>query len=305
MTLQVLEIPEDVGQLADWLETRLLGLELGELVAELSAVHPAAAAATDSLEDVLGDQVERILVGGLKALPPESVKHFLVRPRLLLELQERVFVEGGPYWERVAAPAPEVEELIERGWRGLEEKLGNTEAAAEEEPATIPLPRRASWFARPWLVSLATAAAVLLGVFVYQHFAPPPAGTANLTAWGWNRTDALPQNVPAREYLDKLADEAGEWFAHRPEGDDRVALARSLAELREGCSVLILSDHDPLSKKTRDELVERCHKWAKQFDAQLAALEAGKDVGEVRKQTDATVQKLTAWLREEAEKAAA
>jgi hypothetical protein len=304
MTLQVLDIPEDVGQLAEWLETKLLGLELGELVAELSAVHPDTAAAADSLEEVLGDQVERILVGGLKALPPESVRQFLVRPRLLLELQERVFVEGGRSWERVAAPAPEVEELIERGWRGLEEKLGNTETAAEEEPATLPLPRKVSWFARPWLVSLATAAAVLVGILVYQHYVPP-AGTANLNAWGWNRPGALRQNVSAGEYLDRLADEAEEWFTHRPEGDDPVALARSLAELREGCSVLILSGHDPLPKATRDELVKRCRKWAGQFDAQLAALEDGKDIGEVRKQTDATVRKLTAWLREEAKKAAA
>jgi hypothetical protein len=303
MTLQVLEIPEDVGQLADWLEARLAGLELGELVAELSAVHPDSAARPASLEDVLGDQVERVLLGGLKVLPPAGLKQFLVRPRLLLELQERVFIEGGPYWERVGGPAPEVDELIERGWRGLEEKLGGAGDAAAERPATIPLPRRPSWLARPWVVSLATAAAVLLGVFLYQH-AVPPERPAAATAWGWTRPDALPQDLPAGAYLDRLADEADEWFKQRP--DDRVALARRLAELREGCSVLILSQHEPLDAKTRDELVQRCRKWAKQFDDQLAALEAGTEpAGAVRAKTDKTVRTLVGWLREEAKKAAA
>jgi hypothetical protein len=304
MTLQALDIPEDQGQLAEWLEAKLLGLELGELVAELAAVHPASANAAASLEDVLGDQLERVLVGGLKTLQPDTLKQLLVRPLLLLELQERVCIEGGPYWERIGQAVPEVEELVERGWQGLGEKLAGGESLPEEEPATIPLPRRVSWFARPWVVSLATAAAVLLGVFVYQHYVPTePQGTP--TAWGWNRPDALPQNVPAHEYLNKLADEADEWFRQRREGGDAVLLAQRLAELREGCAVLILSEHDPLPVKTRDELLKRCRNWAKQFNDQLAKLEAGANPDEVRKQTDETVETLIKWLRGEAEKVAA
>jgi hypothetical protein len=150
-------------------------------------------------------------------------------------------------------------------------------------------------------VSLATAAAVLLGVFVYQHY-HQPAQQEVATGWGWTRTDPPPQDMPARAYLDKLADRANEWFAKRP--DDPVALARRLAEMREGCSVLILSQHEPLDKKTRDELVERCKKWAGQFDQQLTSLEGGASPEEVRKQTDETVNSLIKWLRDEAKKAA-
>jgi hypothetical protein len=143
-------------------------------------------------------------------------------------------------------------------------------------------------------------------VFVYQHYVPPPTPThpETTTAWGWNQPGALPQDGPADEYLETLATLAKEWFARRPEGNDRLALARLLAELREGCSVLILSPHKPLDAKTRAELVRRCHKWANQFADQLAELEAGDDVAAVREKTDKTVQTLIGWLREEAKKSA-
>jgi hypothetical protein len=258
----------------------------------------------------VGEQLAHVLVSGLRVLRPDLLRRFLVQPGLLLDLQERVVIEGGPYWERVAQLSPEMENLIERGWHGISEKLGNaatdTPAATDDEPpATVPLrPRSASWFTRPWLVSLATAAAVLLGVFVYQHY-HQPAQPEVATAWGWNRSDALPRDVPAQAYLNRLADEANEWFAQRPEGNDAVALAQRLAEMREGCSVLILSQHHPLDETTSKELVERCKKWAGQFDQQLTALEGGAKPEAVREQTDNTVRTLIKWLRNEAEKAAA
>jgi hypothetical protein len=108
----------------------------------------------------------------------------------------------------------------------------------------------------------------------------------------------LPQDLPPAAYLDRLADAAADWFRARP--DEPIALARRLAELREGCSVLILSEHRPLSPEDRTWLVERCRSWAAKLDAHLTAVEAGEDPAKVRAAADETVNRLIAALRERA-----
>src|SRR5207253_3173371 len=106
-------------------------------------------------------------------------------------------------------------------------------------------------------------------------------------AWGWSRPGALPGDVPAPAYLDRLADAAAEWFARRP--DEPLALARRIAEFRQGCSVLILAEHKPLSAEDRRWLVVRCRAWAGALDRHLAAVEAGRDPARVRTEVDETV----------------
>ena len=91
--------------------------------------------------------------------------------------------------------------------------------------------------------------------------------------WGWNRPGALPQDLGPGEYLNRIADAAAEWFNQRPEGP--IDLARRLGELRQGCSVLILSPHKPLSAQDRTWLVEKCRAWAAKLDAHLVSLEGG------------------------------
>jgi hypothetical protein len=146
-------------------------------------------------------------------------------------------------------------------------------------------------------VSLATAA-VLLGVVLVtlwrsQH---PGAGVAASAGWGWSRPGALPQDLPRGDYLDRLAEGAEEWFHQRP--DEPLALARRMAEFRQGCSVLILSPHRPLPAEDRAWLVAKCRGWAAKFDAHLAAVEAGKAPQIVRDQADANVEAIVTALRD-------
>ena len=53
--------------------------------------------------------------------------------------------------------------------------------------------------------------------------------------------------------------------------DDPIDLARRIGEFRQGCSVLILSPHKPLSGQDRAWLVGKCRAWAAKLDAHLAA----------------------------------
>src|SRR4051794_38469755 len=101
MTLHALDIPEDLAELTVWLERHLVGLELGELVAELSAVHPVPLEPVSSVWALLRDRLGAVLDGGLATVPPEVVKRLLLQPVLLFELQELVLEKGGDYWDRV------------------------------------------------------------------------------------------------------------------------------------------------------------------------------------------------------------
>jgi hypothetical protein len=107
----------------------------------------------------------------------------------------------------------------------------------------------------------------------------------------------LQDGAPAA-YFHRLAETAGEWFDARP--TDAAGLARRLGELRQGCSSLILADHQGLSAADQAWLVERCRTWAAKFDAQRTAIEGGADPAAVRAEADETVRKLMTALRERA-----
>ena len=69
-----------------------------------------------------------------------------------------------------------------------------------------------------------------------------------------------------------LPSAASDWFKKRPE--EPAAVAKRITEFRQGCSMLILAKHAPLSPEDRQWLVERCRLWARKLDDHLVALEA-------------------------------
>jgi hypothetical protein len=156
---------------------------------------------------------------------------------------------------------------------------------------------------RPWFVSLATAALVLIAVGTWRAMSPPAPVVvqARVTPWGWQRPGVIAGDVNRQAYLNRLADAAEEWFAKRPA--TASALADRLTELRRGCTTLILADHPPLTPADRQWLVQKCRGWATVIDGHLAALEAGKPTDQVETDADATVRKLSHALREKAKEA--
>ncbi len=142
-----------------------------------------------------------------------------------------------------------------------------------------------------------TVAAVVLVMLGVQHMNPQPPQPMR-AAWGWNRADALPSGVTASAYLEALAQGGEQWFNKRP--PDAASLAQRIGEIRQGCSGLILAEHQPLSTADRQWLIGKCREWAAKFDEQLVALEAGGDPQDVLAAMDATVSKLVQALRERA-----
>jgi hypothetical protein len=276
MRVIALEIPDEPSELPAWLERQLVGSRLGRLVAELEAVHGVDDRG-DRLDDLLGDHRDAVRQRGLAALPREAIGALLRRPRLLLELQERMLLSGGAHWQRLVEASPDLDAIVGPRRRRL--------AAITRGPRSPAL----AWRRRPWVVSLATAASVLAAVAIYETARTPPTG------WGWNAPRALADEGGATAHLNRLADAASEWFQTRPA--DAQALAQRIGEFRQGCSALILAKHRALNDADRAWLVAKCREWAATLDAELVALEAGADPIKLRGDVDETIRRLIAAIR--------
>lgn len=299
MNLHALDIPDAPADLAPWLERQLTGLHLAELVAELSAVHGAHGARDRSLEEVLGPHLQPVLEAGLSKVPHPVLRDLLRHPRSLLALQERLLIEGGPYWDSIEERSESVQDQVTRGWHHVSQLFGADVATiAAKLPLAEPTPAaQRPARQRNWGVTIFAAAAVLImGFFLGVRFGPQPLTVAS--GWGWQRPGALEASGTQAEYLNHLADSAEEWFKKRP--DTPAALAKRIGEFRDGCSTLLLAEHRPLAADTKQWLRERCSAWAGKLDAHRSGLEAGQDVQTVRAAADDTIQKLIKALRTKA-----
>jgi hypothetical protein len=294
VSVHALDIPNDPHEIARWLDGHLVGPSLAELVAELAAARSTTepAAPTVSLDEVLGEGLAGVLEHGLLAVEPVTRTLLLARPVLLLDLQERVLVEGGDYWDHLAADVDDHDPDLERRWQRLRASIARPglHSNPARQPARLPT-------SRPWavagLASLCTAAAMLLAMFAWQRWSPQPAAPQP-GGWGWNRTEALAADAPPAEYLRGLAESAAEWFDREP--TTRAELAARIVQFRHGCSTLMLSDHPPLSDADRVWLQSRCRLWADKLNAHLVDLESGRDIVDVRSDVDGVVLKLVEAL---------
>lgn len=303
MSLLSLDIPNDAADLAIWLEDRLASDSLGELVAELAAVHPVEAPHTETLDELLGPQLKDVLSRGLSVLPEARLRNLLRHPWLLFDLQEQILIDGGKHWSARGSSSAE-KAALQRSWSKIETAFAKEAKAPKARPAattsTAARPRRGSWIGT---LSLA-AATFVLGVFLRDKLPIPPLEpnpappVVAKTGWGWNKPDALKQDVSREVYLTSLADAANEWFKKKPATP--AALATRINEFRQGCSTLILAEHKPLPDADRDWLLERCRAWATKLDGHLTAIEAGEDLAKVQEAADQTIKTLIEKIRERA-----
>jgi hypothetical protein len=303
--VRALAIPDNPAELATWLESELVGLDLRRLGAELAAVHRGSPAPVGTLDNWLAGYRDAVLRRGLAAMPPERLAALLRRPDWLLELQQLVLTEGGPYWDALPR-SPALEARAEGTWRKLADRL---------DPPAVPSSLRKGWWIRTGLPALAasvvTAAAVLLigfylpsvlddGARVTQRGGTGTGPTlTEFPAWGFARFAGASPEVGREEYLRQLATSAGEWTKQRP--TDAAGVARRIGEFRQGCSAILLADHKPLTPEDRKWLKDRCRTWADALDRHLAAVEAGADPIAVRTEVDDTVTRISAALLGRAE----
>ena len=291
MSLAITTMPDDPKDWPPWLEEQLVGDRLGEVVGELLAFHRPTTAMT--LADALGTQRKEVLSNGLTVLSPERIRQLVTHPKLLLELQELVLIEGGDYWQ---AKPVSYESLYhaEKQWHTIAEKTS---------PAIVPLTQvKARQRANPWMVMLATAASVLIAVVVFDQFRPKPAQVeVAAVKWGWAKPGGIPDAPDAKGYYEGLAASANEWSKERP--TDSAQVAKRITEFRQGCSKLIFAEHKALNETQRAELVTRCKKWAGRLDEALALLEKNGDAGAAQSKVDGIVSDLVKYLTAEAAKA--
>ncbi len=287
--LVAFDIPDDSTQLAGWLERQLVGLHLGDLVATLRAVHGDGDGR--SLEVLCDGKLPDALQHGLRRFDFTQLQGLLVHPARLLELQERVFLEGGEHWRTVPRTEEHLHEVT-GGWALLpvpsspSETPHNTTKKVEELTGrSAHPPSRLRRLAAG--VAATIAAAVLVMVWWTPRHEP--------LAWGWNRPGTFASDVTAEEYLDRLADRAAEWSGRPHDTPDQ--LRRDLTDFRRACLALLEAPHDRLPPAQRDELLKRCRKWRDKFDAQLAAIDAGGNVNDIRQDADKTVGSLVTALR--------
>ena len=294
MNLVLLEMPDEHGALCAWLERRLLGVNLRDLVEQLQLVL-GRRDVPPSLASVCGDRLDQVFQGGLSALGAAQVRALVANPTLLLELQERVLVEGGDYWSQLPAD-PRAVQAARDQWPAIAQASGagaeagpgpanGVQAARRDVPSAKPTRRRRA-------AALAAMAAVLL-VAASIWILRPAEPTS-----GFDRPGLLTSALPAAQWRAAVARALEEdWFAERPTA--ATALQRRLGEMVRGCNSLLATDLTQLSAPEREALRERCRAWRGKFEEQRAALATGaKDLATVMREADALVVQMAAWLRE-------
>ncbi|MDA1054524.1 MAG: hypothetical protein O3C40_29165 [Planctomycetota bacterium] len=292
MSSAILSIPNDPAEWPNWLERQLVGPRLRDLVRELQLIVPEGGEAAPTLENVLGEQAPAVLERGLGVLAEQQVRLLLQHPRLLLDLQERVLVAGGEYWQ--TAILGDSQDAVARQWDAIETALD-----ADSHVSVVPFQkpdvgRRSKFRTVVALCAVAATLLIALGVWTTRPATP---------SWGFERSGLLTAQVPPDQYLQSLADAAGDWFNKTPE--TRIDLERRLREFRHGCDTLIAAPHPQLVAADREWLVERCRKWADKLDGHLADLAVGaKEFAVVRREADETINSLISALEERSQQLA-
>lgn len=311
------EMPDEPHDQAEWLERELVGMDLGHLVAELEAVNASKTARpSPPLETLLGDELASILEQGLGGIPRKSLQSLVRNPLRLLDLQERILIDGGPHWRELADREPllaSTARSLDQVWAGIERAVPSL--APSTTSKTMVTARPGARWTRVWATMATMAASMLAVLWGAERFlawdqqrsdargvaAGPdltPSPVAQEHVWGWLTPGIFQGFEQPAPYLNHLADSAGDWFINEPKtvGD----LARRLSEFRAGCSLLILAKHENLSPEDRDWLVERCRTWAAKIDSSIADLERGQPLDKLLQATDQMVEALVAALRERA-----
>ncbi len=276
MKLICVDIPDTHEARARWLEQHLIGVQLRELVSELSAVHSARKTSM-TLDTLLAGARNHVLNFGLRPLPKDRIQALLRNPALLYELQDLVMIEGGAYWQNLT-PDAKLTQRVERSLPIIKKLVVNNSKIV-----------RPNWSRRLVFAGSALAAMLLVALLLVN-----PWQNRN---WGLNKSDVFASNVTHGEYTARLSKAAGEWFDQEPQ--DRVALAERIADFKRGCEKLLVVEHTPLSSSERAELLKRCKVWIAQLDHLNTDLNAGRNVAEVRADASQIVRKLQGFLAQQ------
>lgn len=284
MKLKSLTIPEDSASLSAWIESQLMSYDLGDTVAEMHILGDTSPEDIDmTLSEVIADNDEALLSRGLSALSEDQLLQLIGHPYLLNDLKEFVLLNGGEYWQNLAADEDEADTAVE-AWKTVQRKH-----YASPEPVEVK-PEQSSAPSYRWKtgLSIAIAACLLIGAFVLMQPKPP-------TGWGFNNPAVLTAKHSEDEMLDVLANAAHAWFNKVPQDADQLALR--LKQFNAGCQKLLEADLPQLSEETREEVRRICQQTQDELSNHLKSIEAGEKFVDVKKSADETATRLEDHLR--------
>ena len=256
MNYVILDIPDQQSQWPDWLEKQIVGLHLRELVDELKQLDQGTECYADIVNEPTRDEIRQ---SGFSVLTISQIQQLFRSADTLLELQEDVFIHGGPYWKTVQR-SPENSAAVER--------------IAEQviRQATIRMPaRRAKKVSkRHLLLGIgAIAAGILIAVTLWTDH-PRPSG------WGLGRPELTAHASSSREFFASLA-EGTEWFDRQPR--DVNELLEQMTEVSNDFQVLIDSDHSVLTAQESRWFREKCQGWKEAMNQLIVDVKAAGDDG--------------------------
>ncbi len=293
INLIAFEIPESPVEIATWLESIICRGDLRGLVAQLNCVHGDVNPSLE-LDPFLGEHRQSVLVQGLSTLPESKVQVLLTTPRLLLDLQEMMMVEGGDYWQ-VKFTTDVGQDTVRRTEDAIALLLGHRQVTID---STMRPPSRQSVFS---LLALAAGLLVVIGGTWYWNHQGNVQEPVHLAAgWGWASESGIPSNVSPKDYLTALSNGADAWFNKRPLTQSE--LLTRLAEFSAGCEILVNSDHAPLNDADKAWLQYKCRGWKKQIDEQLATVNQ-RSIEDVLQTADNIARDISETLKERANRA--
>ena len=274
MKLLSLQIPDLADERTEWFDRQIVSPELADLTAQLSLESDEQPL---SLDGVLGQSLPKVLEAGLAAATQDEMDELIRHPSLLLDLQTRVLLNGGSYWDSLSAEASK-----------FADTAIPTDRKATGLSVTPDAPRRSMrWIA----IGFALAASVAL--ILTLRPAPQPAG------WGFDRPGVLAADTDSATYLSGLADAADDWFNKTP--TTQQALASRLKQFQAGCDTLLAADHTPLNEEQREWLLERCRAWRGAIDTRLEQLASGEaSLNETQQESDALIRRMITALNDKA-----
>ena len=290
----LLDLPDDSKDWPEWLERQLVGLRLRALIDQLKLVVKPMDQLT--LDEVCGPELPEALERGLVAFSDSQICKLMAHPDLLLDLQERVFLEGSAYWDDVPRDDAHIDAVVDqlplikqriRVESAIDEvpsqnivPVRQTESIrAETRPGAAPIVRpkqtrmtsvRRSpsfWIDRRMWIGVGTLAATLLLLLSWRFMSPPKP------AWGFSKSDLATVSARDASYLSFLESRAGDWFNKTPTNDQE--LDKRLSEFIIGCDALSRAPHLQLTNpQDRSWLVMRCNFWKSQLVEIRASLQA-------------------------------
>ena len=296
MNLKSLQIPDTIAETGAWLDELLVSPDLLQTIVELELLAGDRLTEVQSLDGVLAGKEDLVYETGLTTASETTIRSLLRQPSLLLELQEKVMMHGGDYWQKKTNQAfgssdakNVVDSLMTSSDTAPAVATGLKDVVKDSSKATDK-----TWTRKQVVSSLlALAAALLVMVSIWQPWSQ--GGSVAKADWGFAKSGLLTSNVSEDQMLAKLAQASATWHNKKP--STREQLEKRLLEFDQGCQALLGSDLPQLSVVNRNGVHTACEECRQAIAEQLAALEAGADFNQTRSRSNAAIDQLTSSIQ--------